>query len=76
MKRYITTGIITVPDGVISISEAQASRRLGRLEEIKKGIYKIVSQVQFKVGEEIGFEKTPKAFMRNLKLKEKRKADV
>ena len=66
MKKYTTTGVITLQDGVVSLSENQALIRKVSLEKVKKGVYQIIAPIQLKAGEEIGFEKTPKAFMGSL----------
>ncbi len=66
MKKYIVTEAITLLDGVVALSKQQASMRLRSLKKVKNGVYQVISEIQFKAGEEISFDSDPKALLGSL----------
>lgn len=77
MKRYRVTGFsITLGNGVIKLTEQQASIRRTSLEPVDEtaGVYEITRPIQFKRGEVIGYaEELPKTHLEELEeLDEKR----
>ena len=75
MRKYITTAAVTVLDGIIALSTKQATRREASLEKMKPGIYRIMSKIQLKAGEEVGFDKAPKMLMQSLTPTKKAKPE-
>ena len=61
MNQYeIIKGPITLPIGVIvHLSEAQVIPRKHALKNKENGFYEVISPVQFKNGELLGFDATP-----------------
>jgi len=57
MNKYEITSTTTINQGArISLSKEQAEPRKTMLREVGKGVYEVVSRVQFKVGEKIGYD--------------------
>ena len=56
MKRFKTLKILTLASGRLQLSNAQAKPRLHNLKQIDGDIYEIIAPVQFKAGEEIGYD--------------------
>lgn len=44
------------PGSILELDEKQAKARIHNLKKVKSGIYKVVRVVQFKNGEEVGFD--------------------
>ncbi len=55
-QRYTVTGVKVKfgPGFVLELDKAQASSRSHLLEKIKSGHYRVLTQVEFKRGEELG----------------------
>ena len=52
LKEYITTQIVRLAAGLIGLSDKQAVPRMDKLEKMKKkGLFKILAPIEFKVGE-------------------------
>jgi len=62
MKYKVTGTKTTVPPGcILDLDSKQAGSRKHLLKPLKKkGLYEVISQVEFKAGEVIGFEKEVK----------------
>jgi len=62
-KKYVVTAIsATLPTGIVTLSPAQASSRAQNLKSLGDGRFQIVNPVQFKAGEEFGYDgELPKA---------------
>lgn len=57
MKKYITTAkSLRIQSGTVMLDENQAQARAHQLEALGNGIYRIVSPIEFKSGETIGYE--------------------
>ncbi|MCP3177300.1 hypothetical protein MJO47_09335 [Desulfuromonas sp. KJ2020] len=58
MKRYRVIGrVVTVnPGGVLQLKKEQAAPRAHALSDLKKGLYMVNQPVQFKNGEEFGYD--------------------
>ncbi len=63
MKRYCTTDIFDLYQGVVGLTPLQVKTRLHNLRMISDGIYEIISPVQFKAGEVLLLEDLPKTVM-------------
>lgn len=75
MEKYRVTSPVTFAAGTrLGLTEAQARPRRHALVEIKRGVYETVSSVQFKAGEEIGFDgDVPKGLLDSLGTDKPRK---
>ena len=56
MRKIKTVNITTLSSGNVQLSEAQASPRLHNLKHINGDIYEIANPIQFKAGEELGYD--------------------
>jgi pyruvate/2-oxoglutarate dehydrogenase complex dihydrolipoamide acyltransferase (E2) component len=57
MKKYsISKGVTLNPGTVLGLTDKQAASRAHALREVKKGVFEVLSPVQFKIGEVIGYE--------------------
>lgn len=55
--RYVITGrAAVINDGVLELTKEQASPRLHHLKPIGEGRFEVLHPVEFKAGEEIGFD--------------------
>ena len=54
--QYVTRVPVTLRDGIVALTEAQAAARAHALQRLDDGAFRIVGAVQFKVGEIIGLE--------------------
>lgn len=71
MNKYVVTNPVTLRSGVVRLTKEQASKRAHALEPAGKDCYHILGQIQFKDGEEIGYEgDLPKSMADNLTTKE------
>lgn len=68
MLKYKTTAIVEFFSGKIGLSEKQAVRRPGKLKKVGKGVYGILSPVQFKAGETISLDNPDKITLAKLEL--------
>ena len=77
-KKYIVTAIFaTLPGGIVTLTTAQASTRSHNLKPLDDGRYEIVNPVQFKAGEEFGYDgELPKALAETLVDAEVAKAEA
>lgn len=74
MKLYETTSILLLSNGKVGLNPRQAHRRQSALENTRKeGVYKIISPIEFKVGEIIGFVKPAKSLLQKMSLVEEDK---
>lgn len=55
MKQYITTAVVNLNDGLVELDADQARRRRNKIEHVEGNVYKILSRLQFKVGEKLGY---------------------
>lgn len=70
MNKYVVTNPVTLRSGVVRLTKEQASKRAHALEPAGKD-YRIIGQIQFKTGEEFGYEgDLPKSMAENLTTKE------
>lgn len=78
MELYEIDKFITVPRGfVLQLAKNQHNRRKTKLEPLeKKGHYKVLEPVGFKVGELVGFEKIDKWMLNFMKLNKEEKEKV
>jgi len=61
MKQYLTKEVVSIFTGFIRLSDHQAAVRSYGIEATdEKGVYQILSKIQFKAGEEIGLDKPDK----------------
>lgn len=62
MYQYITTAIVAFFAGLIGLTDKQAATRTRFLKKVpgRPGVYEILGQIQFKVGEIIGLENPDK----------------
>jgi hypothetical protein len=51
MKTYKACDIVTLHSGVIGLSDNQYNVRKAKLKKKRKGVFDIISSVQFKAGE-------------------------
>lgn len=59
MKQIKTTAAVTFgPGAILKLSDGQAALRAGRLKILEGGLYETLSEIQFKAGEEFGYEGT------------------
>lgn len=57
MKRYtVISGPITIFSGILEMDERQASARSYAVTPLGEGLFEVVSPVQFKNGEEFGYD--------------------
>ena len=57
MKRYtIINQAITLYSGILDHTPKQAASRSSSLNDLGEGLYEIAGSVQFKVGEQIGYD--------------------
>lgn len=56
MQKYHIAAVLTLHTGTLELSDAQYARRKHALKKVGKGKYEIVTPVQFKVGEVVGYE--------------------
>jgi len=57
MRTYIVEAkSVRIAAGVLALSKAQAAARLHLLEPLKDGEFRVVSPVEFKTGEEFGYD--------------------
>ena len=56
MQTYRVIAPLTLHTGGIALTDAQAEPRANRLQRRGEGVYEVVLPVQFKAGEEIGYE--------------------
>lgn len=57
MKRFKTNSVVSLSAGLIKLTAAQAAARKEHLKETDdKGVYEITGLIQFKSGEEFGFD--------------------
>jgi hypothetical protein len=57
MQRIIVTGpVIQLIAGIVGLTKQQAAARLGSLTDLGEGFYQIEKPVQFKRGEELGYD--------------------
>lgn len=56
MKYQVTAPFIELHSGVLTLTKEQARDRQHCLKKVKKDTYEIVKPVQFKQGEEIGYD--------------------
>lgn len=55
--RYVITGrAAAIHSGVLELTKEQARRRLHNLKDLGRGRYEVVKPVEFKHGEEIGYD--------------------
>lgn len=65
MQEYICTRVVDLHGGRIGLTKEQADPRSRNLRPVKgrKGVYEVVSSVQFKAGETIQMESPDKAVL-------------
>jgi hypothetical protein len=57
MKRYQVSGfIVELHTGILELTPEQAASRVGSLADLGEGLYSVLEPVQFKRGEEIGYD--------------------
>ena len=67
MSKYIVTARLRLVCGVLTLSADQANPRAHALKPLGKNRFEIINPVEFKVGEEIGYEgDLPKSLADNL----------
>lgn len=68
MNRYIVTDrVAVISNGVLHLTDEQVKHRERHLKKLGKGRYEVTGAVQFKCGEEIGYEgDLPKSMADNL----------
>lgn len=72
MDKYIVTErLAVIAHGVLHLTEEQAKHRAGNLKKLGNGHYEVTGAVQFKRGEEFGYEgDLPKSMAENLTAKD------
>ena len=58
MNKYKATAVVSLHTGNVEVAEAQAKRRGNKLSKNDDGSYRIERPVQFKAGEEFGYDGT------------------
>lgn len=68
MQRYTVTGhSVNIHSGILDLAPEQAASRLHSLADLGDGLYEVLSPVQFKRGEEIGYDgEVNKALMQQI----------
>ena len=66
MKQYRVTKKVEFEQGTIGLSDAQAATRAWNLKPVGRGRYEIAGHIEFKVGEVIGLDAVPKAYVNHL----------
>lgn len=57
MNQYeVTATAVTINAGMIKLSQSQANRRKHLLKRVTDDVYEVISSVQFKRGEVIGYD--------------------
>lgn len=57
MNQYeVTATAVTINAGMLQLSLSQANRRRHLLKHVKDDMYEVISPVQFKKGEKIGYD--------------------
>jgi hypothetical protein len=57
MQRYTVTGhSVNIHSGILDLTHEQAASRLHSLTDLGDGLYEVLYPVQFKRGEEIGYD--------------------
>jgi len=60
MNEYKAEGVVTIHGGRVLLNEDQAKRRAHAIQpkkkNQKKGVYKVIAPIQFKIGEEFGYD--------------------
>lgn len=56
MQRYTTKKTVCLYSGILDLTPQQASSRLHCMDDLGEGLYQIKAPVQFKAGEEIGYD--------------------
>jgi membrane protein involved in colicin uptake len=71
MKYIVTERVAVIVQGVMHLTDEQAKHRERNLKKLGKGRYEVIGAVQFKRGEEFGYEgDLPKNMAENLTTKE------
>jgi membrane protein involved in colicin uptake len=72
MQKYIVTEkVAVIVQGVLHLTDEQVKHRERNLKKLGKGRYELTGAVQFKRGEEIGYEgDLPKSIAENLTTKD------
>ena len=70
MKRYeVTSHFVTLHTGRLDLSASQASDRMHALQKVQEGIYTVLSSIQFKRGEQFGYDgEVNKALLQHLEV--------
>lgn len=77
MKEYRTTKIVDIFCGKIGLTDAQAAVRARSLRSVRgKGVYEIISPVQFKAGEIIRLPEVDKIIRESLECLEPDAAEL
>lgn len=57
MKQIKTTAAVTFgPGAILKLTDGQAALRAGRLKILEGGLHEALAEIQFKAGEEFGYE--------------------
>ena len=67
MNRYQVNEAVSIHDGLLELTEAQAKPRMHNLKHIEDSVYMVMQPVMFKAGEVIGYDgELPKAMLMQL----------
>lgn len=67
MNKYQVTEAVSIHDGLLELTEAQAKPRMHNLKHIEDSVYMVMQPVMFKAGEVIGYDgELPKAMLMQL----------
>lgn len=67
MNKYQVNEAVSIHDGLLELTEAQAKPRMHNLKHIEDSVYMVMQPVMFKAGEVIGYDgELPKAMLMQL----------